>query len=82
MSTYLSFINNTSYPLISVYLDDELITDMILKNCQSEKFRVLDGSHELEFFENRNKNFQSLYFSVLPEKNHTVVIKNDKSFFI
>ncbi len=82
MVSYISFINNTSYPVISVYSDDNLITDTLLRNSESDKFPIKSGTVDLLLKENRNKPFQKLWVSLYPDSTYTLIIKNTYSFFV
>ena len=42
MSSYVTFVNKSAYPAVSVYYDGFPIDDMILKNASSEEYAPAD----------------------------------------
>ena len=82
VKSYITFINNTSFPVISVYSDNKLVVENILKNSSSEKITFDDGSIDLIIKDNREKTFQSLCISLCAQKEYVLIIKNRKSILI
>ena len=82
MPSFITIINNTTYPIISVYNDDECICEGILKNAAGERVSVKSGTVRLKIRENREKIFEDLWLPLTRNDNYCLIIKNSKSIFL
>jgi len=80
--SFITIVNNTTYPVISVYDDDECICEGVLKNSVSEKITIKSGTVRLKIKENREKVFEDLWLSLTRNDNYCLIIKNSKSIFL
>lgn len=71
------FKNNTSYPIISAYSDDIIITDFLLSDTLSAEYLIDDGSVNLCFKNPRNKEFLNTMISLYPQKKYILIVKNN-----
>ena len=80
MSSYVTFVNKSAYPAVSVYYDGFPIDDMILKNASSEEYAVESGTVGFSVRENHNKEFLNLWLSLYPMRSYKLIIKNHRAY--
>lgn len=77
MLCYTRFINYTSYPAISVSIDDKIVFTDILQYTPSPYIPLPAGTHTITVFQNNNKVFLEKYLSFPPSYRSTVTIIDD-----
>ncbi len=82
MISFVSFLNNTEFPYISVFEDDRIKTEMIFKNKQSKVFAVDSGSVSFDFFYNSPKPFLNIYIPLNPGKIYTIKVYETHAEFM
>ena len=80
MPSYVTFVNKSAYPAVSVYSDDLPIDDMILKNTSSKQYELESGTVGFSVRENRNKEFLNLWLSLYPMRCYKLIIKNNSAY--
>lgn len=80
MSAYVTFVNKSVYPAVSVYSDGFLIDDLVLKNTPSREYAVESGTVGFSVRENRNKEFLDLWLSLYPMRSYKLIIKNHSAY--
>lgn len=82
MLSYISFINNTEYPFVSVYDDSRVLADCIQRRQKSRFFVEDAGSVTITVKDNRNNIFLDIYMSLYPNEFYIINICDGFAEFI
>lgn len=74
MFSYISFLNNTNFPYISVMDEERLMVEVLPKEKTSKFFAVDSGSLIFYFFSDSPKPFLNIYIPLYPGKIYTVSV--------
>lgn len=80
MPSYISFTNKTTYPVISVYSDEELVADAVTKGTKTKLFATNSGTVEFTVREHLEKNLYSVWIPLYPNKSYNLIIKNNTAY--
>lgn len=72
--SYISFVNNTGFPYISISEDERVIIDFLAEYKKSKFFPLNSGSISFDVFYNSPKPFLNIYTTFLPGRFYTVEI--------
>ncbi len=74
MFSFVSFLNNTDFPYISVVEDERVLVEILPRREKSKFFAVDSGSLIFDFFSNSPKPFLNIYIPLYPGRIYTLSV--------
>lgn len=80
MSSYISFLNNSSRPAVTVFLDETEVEALLLAHKKSPLHITDAGSHSVIITDSVLNTLFDLYIPLFPNTINTIIIEDSTAY--